>query len=147
MLSLNLIVGGKAKSSPEHAMALDYLAKARDMGRKLGLAGFDLTEVDERKLPNMISGLASPVCLDERGASMTSRDFAAWIANVRDRGQPSLNFVIGGADGLSAAARSKIPTHISFGQQTWPHLLVRAMLAEQLYRAMTILANHPYHRD
>lgn len=128
-------------------MALDYLAKAREHGRKLGFAGFGLTEVDDRKLEAAIAGMTNVICLDERGQTMSSRAFASWLASQRDQSQSSLTFVIGGADGISQASRDAAHLRIAFGPQTWPHLLVRAMLAEQIFRAMTILTGHPYHRD
>jgi len=87
------------------------------------------------------------VALDERGAAWSSRAFAARIAAWRDQGWPELAFAIGGADGLGAAVLDRAHTIISLGPMTWPHLLVRGMLLEQLYRAQQILAGHPYHRE
>ncbi len=86
------------------------------------------------------------VGLDERGASLTSPEFAKILENYRDEGTKSLTFLIGGADGFSDAARSRCQRLISFGQMTWPHLLVRGLLVEQIYRAQQILIGHPYHR-
>jgi len=87
------------------------------------------------------------VALDERGAAWSSRAFADRIAAWRDQGWPELAFAIGGADGLGAAVLDRAHTIISLGPMTWPHLLVRGMLLEQLYRAQQILAGHPYHRE
>ncbi len=78
---------------------------------------------------------------------MTSRDFAARLAALRDEGVRHLAFAIGGADGLDAAVAAAATRRLSFGPQTWPHALARVMLAEQVYRAVTILAGAPYHRD
>jgi 23S rRNA (pseudouridine1915-N3)-methyltransferase len=147
MLTIGLLSGGKAKSAPEHAMALDYLAKARDHGRPLGFSGFALTECEERKFGATLGQAPYPVLLDETGQTKTSRAFAAWLAGLRDQGLPSLTFVIGPADGLTPQDKRVAKAMLALGPQTWPHLLVRTMLAEQLFRAMTILGGHPYHRD
>ena len=90
---------------------------------------------------------ASLIALDEHGASWSSRDLAAQIALWRDRGCGELAFAIGGAEGLGAGVLEHAQTAMSLGPLTWPHLLVRGMLLEQLYRAQQILAGHPYHRD
>jgi 23S rRNA (pseudouridine1915-N3)-methyltransferase len=87
------------------------------------------------------------IALDERGRDMASRDFAARIGRFADEGVAQLGFVIGGADGLLPDLRQRAALVLGFGKLTWPHLLVRVMLAEQLYRAHTILTGHPYHRD
>jgi 23S rRNA (pseudouridine1915-N3)-methyltransferase len=87
------------------------------------------------------------VALDERGAAWSSRVFAGRIAAWRDEGWPELAFAIGGADGLETAVLDRADAIMSLGPMTWPHLLVRGMLLEQLYRAQQILAGHPYHRD
>jgi 23S rRNA (pseudouridine1915-N3)-methyltransferase len=86
------------------------------------------------------------VALDERGRSETSEAFASRLGRWRDDGVRTVGFLIGGADGLDEAVRKKADLVMSFGAPTWPHMLVRAMLAEQIYRAQTILAGHPYHR-
>ena len=86
------------------------------------------------------------IALDERGKSLTSPAFAQLMGRLRDEGESRVMFVIGGSDGLPGALRARARSVLSFGSQTWPHLLVRAMLAEQLYRAVTILSGHPYHR-
>jgi 23S rRNA (pseudouridine1915-N3)-methyltransferase len=90
---------------------------------------------------------AQLIACDERGGAMTSRDFAARLAALRDDGVRHLALVIGGADGLDAAVTNAAIQTLSFGPQTWPHALARVMLAEQVYRAVTILAGSPYHRD
>ena len=86
------------------------------------------------------------IALDERGKALTSTEFADRIAAVRDAGRRDIAFVIGGADGLDESLRSSADLLLSFGKMTWPHMLVRGMLAEQIYRAQSILAGHPYHR-
>lgn len=90
---------------------------------------------------------ASLIALDERGAAWSSRILADRIAAWRDRGVPELAFAIGGADGLGSAVLDQAHATLSLGPMTWPHLLVRGMLLEQLYRAQQILAGHPYHRE
>ena len=89
---------------------------------------------------------AALILLDERGKNLSSADFAERIAGLRDGGRKSLVFVIGGPDGLDDLARARPTLIVSFGALTWPHQMVRVMLAEQLYRAVTILSGHPYHR-
>ena len=90
---------------------------------------------------------ATIVALDETGRNITSREFAKRLSHWRDTGTNELVFIIGGADGLTDEIRNKATLVMAFGKSTWPHLLVRGMLAEQLYRAQQIHAGHPYHRD
>ncbi|MCB9944185.1 MAG: 23S rRNA (pseudouridine(1915)-N(3))-methyltransferase RlmH [Geminicoccaceae bacterium] len=87
------------------------------------------------------------IALDERGRDLSSREFAAHVSRVVDDGVPTLDFIIGGADGLAPRLRHRAGRLLAFGRATWPHMLVRAMLVEQLYRASTIISGHPYHRD
>jgi 23S rRNA (pseudouridine1915-N3)-methyltransferase len=87
------------------------------------------------------------VALDEKGAAWSSRDLAEWLARWRDQGVATLAFAIGGADGLGPTVIERADAVLSLGAMTWPHLLVRSLLLEQLYRAQQILARHPYHRD
>ena len=99
------------------------------------------------KILDLLPKGAKLVALDERGKPQESKDFAAKLGAWRDEGIQTTVFVIGGAGGLSNAVRERADLMISFGKQTWPHMLARAMLAEQLFRATTILAGHPYHRE
>jgi 23S rRNA (pseudouridine1915-N3)-methyltransferase len=148
-LSIEILAGGRAKAAPETELALSYLARARDAGRPVGFTTFALTEVDERKPDKMIEACratALVIALDEHGKSLTSETFAKRLAAWRDAGESRVLFVIGGADGLPEKIRKVAHATIAFGAQTWPHLLVRTMVAEQIYRAMTILSGHPYHR-
>lgn len=148
-LSLDIIAGGRAKSAPESELAIAYLARARDAGRALGFSSFALNEIDERKPEKFIDACAGAtivVALDERGKSLSSEAFAKQLSTWRDSGEARIAFVIGGADGLPADVKAKAKLTLAFGAQTWPHLMVRTMIAEQLYRAMTILSGHPYHR-
>ncbi len=148
-LSIDIVAGGRAKSAPETLLALSYLARARDAGRSIGLSSFGLNETDERKPEAFVSACVSSrfvVALDERGKSVESDAFARDLAKWRDSGEPRVLFAIGGSDGLPAEVKRRAKINLAFGSQTWPHLLVRTMLAEQLYRAVTILSGHPYHR-
>lgn len=106
-----------------------------------------IAKIREAELILQASSTDNPlVCLDERGTAWSSRDFADRLARWRDRGTAELAFVIGGADGLGTPVLDRASAVLSLGAMTWPHLLVRGMLLEQLYRAQQILAGHPYHR-
>ena len=137
-------------------MALDYAARATASGKSLGLTPIDIVEVEARKPGKAAEGEAllaaiEPgafvVACDEHGAPWTSRALTQRIAGWRDAGERRLVFVIGGADGLSEAVLTAARERLAFGPQTWPHALARLMLAEQVYRAVTILGGSPYHRD
>ena len=144
------------KSGPERALVEDYTARFDRTGRALGLGPLTITEVDDRKGGGMAAEAAlleraipqgAVICaMDERGRQMTSPDFAEMLAGWRDQGRSEVAFVIGGADGIDPALRSRADAMLSFGPMVWPHMLVRAMLTEQLYRAASILAGAPYHR-
>lgn len=142
------------RRSPERELIDDYLTRARKSGASLGIRSFDDIEVEsgggvtregERLLAKIPSG-SDTLRLDERGAPMRSTDLAQHIARLRDDGR-NLTFLIGGADGYSDAVVSAMPRTMSLGAFTWPHKLARVMLAEQVYRSMTILAGTPYHKD
>jgi 23S rRNA (pseudouridine1915-N3)-methyltransferase len=136
-------------------MARDYAERATASGRALGLAPIEIVEVETRKpgKPAEAEAIlaradgAQLIACDERGRAMASRDFAARLAALRDDGVRHLAFAIGGADGLDATVAAAAIQTLSFGPQTWPHALARVMLTEQVYRAVTILAGAPYHRD
>ena len=148
-LAIEILAGGRAKSAPETALAESYLTRARDAGRTLGLTSFVMVEYDERrpeKIFELVASVPLVIALDEKGKSLSSEEFARDLARWRDAGEPRALFVIGGPDGLTAEVKRRARSTIAFGTQTWPHLLVRTMLAEQLYRAVTILGGHPYHR-
>ena len=148
-LALDLLSIGRAPGAPETALAQSYLTRARDAGRVLALTGFNLIEIDERKPEKMLE-LAKgnvTVALDEHGKGITSEAFARQLARWRDGGTQKVQFLIGAANGLPEEVKTAAGMTIAFGPQTWPHMLVRAMLAEQLYRAVTILTGHPYHRS
>ena len=155
-MRLHLIAVGRLRAGPERSMIDDYVTRFDRTGRSLGLGPLQEHEVEDRKgggmaaeallLARAVPQGARLVALDERGATLTSPDFAARIAAARDAGQPALAFMIGGADGLDPGLRARADWALSLGAMVWPHALARVMLAEQLYRAATILAGTPYHR-
>jgi 23S rRNA (pseudouridine1915-N3)-methyltransferase len=146
---------GKPGRGPEAEMAEDYARRATLAGKALGLGPLELIDLDAKKTgkaPEAELLLAAAdgahlIACDERGKTYSSRAFADHIALLRDRGERRLVFAIGGADGLDTSVLHAAGSTLAFGPQTWPHALARAMLAEQLYRAVTILAGSPYHRD
>ncbi len=151
---------GRMKQGPERELVARYLERARASGRALSLTQFDILEqaesragsADARKAEEARQLLAAlpegvVVALDEQGRSQGSVAFAEQLARWRDAGRPAVSFVIGGADGLHQSVRERAELTLSFSPLTWPHQLVRIMLAEQLYRATTILSGHPYHRE
>lgn len=135
----------------------DYILRADRTGRALGLGPTALHEVEDKKgggptaeatlLERALPQGAVRVALDERGRLLTSPDFAGKIAEWRDAGRADLAFVIGGADGIAPGLRDTADFSLSLGKMVWPHMLARVMLAEQIYRATTILAGGPYHRS
>ena len=154
-MRITLLTVGRLGRAPEADLARDYMARATASGRSLGLGPFDIVEVEARKpgkaaeaevlLPHLEG--AHVVACDEHGAVRPSRDFAQRIGRLRDDGVRKLVCIIGGADGIDPSILAAANEKLAFGPQTWPHALARAMLAEQLYRAVTILAGSPYHRD
>lgn len=156
-MRLTLRAGGSIKSGPERDLIDDYLNRARHMSRNLGILDIDEQQVDLRSAKTRTDETKTLlpeagaetryVILDERGKSLTSRQIAKQIAKWRDEGERNITFVIGGADGFDPATLPQNISRWSFGHQTWPHKMVRVMLAEQIYRALSILAGTPYHRD
>ena len=153
-MRISVIAVGRVKRGPEAALTEDYLKRFDAAGRGLSLGPARLIEVEDRKrigesrlLMDAIPEGAVVAALDERGATMSSRDFAVWLAKLRDEGRRDCAFLIGGADGHSDALRGRADKLLSFGPMVWPHLLARVMLTEQLYRAASILTGAPYHRD
>jgi 23S rRNA (pseudouridine1915-N3)-methyltransferase len=152
---------GRMKQGAEADIADRYLKRAAQAGRAVGIRSIDVVEIREsraqdaerRKLEeaiaitNLIPDGSVVVLLDERGDGVGSDAFARQIGRWRDAGLGTAVFVIGGADGLSETLRDRARVTLNFGQLTWPHQLVRIMLLEQLYRAVTILSGHPYHRQ
>lgn len=148
---------GKIRDCPEAELAADYVKRASLGGRGLGFKSVDLIEVEARPsgdpraeasaLYKATPDDARKVLLDERGAEWTSRQLAEKLAKWRDDGQAHAVFWIGGADGVSQSVKDNADEKLAFGRQTWPHRLVRVMICEQIYRAVTILSGNPYHRD
>jgi 23S rRNA (pseudouridine1915-N3)-methyltransferase len=137
---LHIVARGKIGRSPEAELVERYLKRIQWPTR--------LTELPDRggNLPDLPANGVS-VVLDERGEALASTELAKKLESWRDGGKREARFLIGAADGHDSALRAKADLLLSFGPATWPHLLVRAMLAEQLFRATSILANHPYHRE
>ncbi|WP_036291122.1 23S rRNA (pseudouridine(1915)-N(3))-methyltransferase RlmH [Methylosinus sp. PW1] len=158
-MRLGILCVGRLKAGPERELYTRYASRVAAM-RNLGLAGLDLLEIDESRARNpaermaqegdgMLAALpagARLVVFDERGKPASSVDFAAMVESERDKGVKSLWFAIGGSEGLAPAVRDKAGAVFSFGRMTLPHQIVRILVAEQIYRATTILSGHPYHR-
>jgi 23S rRNA (pseudouridine1915-N3)-methyltransferase len=155
-MRLHLCAVGRLRTGPERDLINDYLLRCDRTGRPLGLGPVTEHEVEDKRgggmaaegelLARAVPAGSALVVLDERGKTLSSPEFAAQLAQWRDGGRQDAAFVIGGADGIDPALRSRADLAISFGRMVWPHMLVRVMLAEQLYRATTILAGGPYHR-
>lgn len=155
-MRVHLCAVGRLRAGPERDLVNDYLQRFDRTGRALALGPATEHEVEDRKnagmaaeaelLARAVPAGAVLVVLDERGRLMTSPDFAAQLGRWRDDGRQDVAFVIGGADGIDPVLRARADLAISFGAMVWPHMLVRVMLAEQLYRAAAILAGTPYHR-
>lgn len=155
-MKLRIAAVGRLRPGPEALLIQDYLDRFEKTGRNMGLGPVTVNEVEAKKggMPaeakqlEKAIGPCSPICiLDERGNVFSSPDFAQMIAQWRDEGASEPVFVIGGADGIDPALRRRADMSLSFGKMVWPHMLVRVMLAEQLYRAASILAGSPYHRS
>jgi 23S rRNA (pseudouridine1915-N3)-methyltransferase len=151
---------GRARAAPELALFESYWERAGALRGKLGISKLELRIIDTSrsasptlrmeeeaaKLMARIPTAAHRIALDEGGRALTSEAFAKQLATLRDRSTRDLVFLIGGPDGLSRALRDGAQERLALGPQTWPHLLARTMLAEQIYRAFAILSGHPYHR-
>ena len=151
---------GRLKSGLERDLAERYLKRAAQAGRSVGFTGFEVIEIRESRaddparrmleesiaIANVIPERAVTVLMDGRGESMPSAAFAGRLQAWRTEDRPAVVFVIGGADGLAPGLKDKSNLTMAFGAATWPHQLVRVMLLEQIYRAVTILSGHPYHR-
>ncbi len=155
-MRLHLCAVGRLRAGPERVLVDDYLQRFDRTGRTLGLGPVTEHEVEDKRgggmaaeadlLTRVIPSGAVLAVLDERGRVLSSPDFTDQLARWRDAGRQDVAFVIGGADGIDPGLRGRADFALSFGTMVWPHLLVRVMLAEQLYRAATILGGGPYHR-
>ncbi|HYE52301.1 MAG TPA: 23S rRNA (pseudouridine(1915)-N(3))-methyltransferase RlmH [Azospirillaceae bacterium] len=143
---------GRARPGPardlfeEYRSRLSWPLTLREIEPKKKVEGEELKRLEAQLLLEAVPPGATLVALDERGRALSSGDFAAKVGAWRDGGVADLAFVIGGADGLAEEVRRRAALLLAFGTMTWPHMLVRGMLAEQIYRAQQILAGHPYHR-
>jgi 23S rRNA (pseudouridine1915-N3)-methyltransferase len=159
-MRLVVIAIGRLKQGPERELTERYRERFDDIGRKLGFRGPEVHEIPESRardpatrINEEAAGISAAipaksvlVALDERGENIDSATFARQLGRWRDEAAANTIFAIGGADGLSPELRRKAKLVMAFGSATWPHQMVRLMLLEQLYRAATILAGHPYHR-
>jgi 23S rRNA (pseudouridine1915-N3)-methyltransferase len=155
-----VIAIGRLKQGPEREQAERYRERFDDIGRKLGFRGLEIHEIAESRARDTATRMAEEaaaisalipekyllVALDEHGENVDSAAFARHLGRWRDQSVANTIFTIGGADGLSPDLQRKAKLRIAFGSATWPHQMVRVMLLEQIYRAATILAGHPYHR-
>lgn len=154
-MKVTICAVGRLRKSPELELITDYLERFSKAGRGMGLGPASVIEVEDKKnlgmeaeaalLERAIPAGSVLVTMDERGDVVSSPEFAARLGQWRD-GARDVSFVIGGADGIAPGLRAKADWSLSFGRMVWPHMLVRVMLAEQLYRAGQILAGTPYHR-
>jgi 23S rRNA (pseudouridine1915-N3)-methyltransferase len=156
---IRVLAVGRLKAGPERELVTRYLDRARAAGGTVGVSGFEVEEVAEsrrtataeRQAEEAVAllsrtGSARRVVLDQAGGQATSKGLAETLCRWRDDGVADVAFLIGGPDGHGESVRSSADLVLGFGAMTWPHQLFRAMLAEQLYRAVTILCGHPYHR-
>ncbi len=151
---------GRLKRAPEAELCSDYLRRAEKLGRQVGISKAEIIEVPEAQdaqpearkaqeataLQANLSPGAMIICLDEHGQNTDSKEFSKIIKQAADNGTSELAFLIGGPDGLSPDLLSTAKRSLCFGRMTWPHRLARVMLLEQIYRAVTLMVNHPYHR-
>ncbi len=137
---LHIVARGKIGRGPEAELVDRYLQRIA-----WPVKTTELPESGGRLPPPADHGVT--ILLDEKGEPLGSRAFAARLERWRDEGRREARFLIGGADGFGDADRAAADLLLAFGKATWPHLLARAMLAEQLWRATSLLANHPYHRE
>lgn len=155
-MRVHICAVGRLRKGPERDLYDDYLTRFDRTGRALALGPAQLIEVEDKKGGGMPAEAAlleraiptgSLICvMDERGKLQSSPQFAQTLENWRDQGRQDVAFVIGGADGIDSSLRDRADASLSFGKMVWPHMLVRVMLAEQLYRAASILSGGPYHR-
>jgi len=151
---------GRLKEAPERELAERYRKRAEQIGRRIGIRSVEIVEIRESRaqelakrkteesiaIATVIPDKAVTIILDQRGDNLDSASFATTLARWRDGGRQDAVFVIGGDDGLMPTLREKAALTLALGRATWPHQLVRVMLIEQIYRALSMLAGHPYHR-
>jgi 23S rRNA (pseudouridine1915-N3)-methyltransferase len=159
-MRLKILSVGRMKSGPERELLDRYRDRAAKSGRALGITRLDIEEIGESRaaraedrmaeeataLLALVPDRAFVIVLDETGRTPTSPDFARILGERKDQGTPDMVFAIGGPDGHGPTLRARADLLLAFGAMTWPHQIVRVLLAEQIYRAITILSGHPYHR-
>lgn len=159
-MEIAVVAVGRVRAGPESELCARYLDRARTTGRALGFRGFGVVEIPESRASRaadrvsdeegrLLAGLgpgSSVVCLDPRGDQLDSEAFAHMLGRTADSAIPRTTFIIGGPDGLGNGIIRRADRVVAFGRVTWPHQLARILLAEQVYRSMTILSGHPYHR-
>jgi 23S rRNA (pseudouridine1915-N3)-methyltransferase len=159
---MRLIVAavGRMKKGPERDLIARYGERIAKSGRGIGIQAIEVVEIGESRaadpqrrrteesiaVAQLVPDGATTVLLDERGENLASAALAGMLQRWRDQGRPAAVFMIGGPDGVTPSLREEAELCLAFGAATWPHQLVRIMLLEQLYRGVTILARHPYHR-
>ncbi|MEM6384640.1 MAG: 23S rRNA (pseudouridine(1915)-N(3))-methyltransferase RlmH [Pseudomonadota bacterium] len=155
-MKIRIAAVGRLRSSAEGELVADYVTRFNRIGRPIGLGPMEIVEVEARKsgmdeeaalLEKSCVGSRPVILLDERGKTLSSPEFANQLAHWRDDSAPHACFLIGGADGLSPSLHGLADEKLSLGKMVWPHMLARVMLVEQLYRAASILAGTPYHRQ
>ena len=160
-MQISILAIGRLKAGPEQELYDRFADRIRKSGKSLHISDLTLTEITESKSPDksrrmkdeadlLLSAAgegAQIILLDERGKDVSSRDFADLLMKYRDDGANRLCFAIGGPDGHGEAIKQGSVRSIRLGSMTWPHQIVRILLVEQIYRAITILSGHPYHRD
>ena len=153
-MRVKIVAVGRLRNGPHKELFDDYMARAQKLARPFGMTSFELVEIEDKKatskeaqgalLLKAIQPQSALCALDERGEMLTSPEFARKLENMQGRSE--LAFAIGGANGLTAPVLARADITLSLGRMVWPHMLTRVMLAEQLYRASSILAGTPYHR-
>ena len=161
-MQLGIIAGGQMRGAAEMALVEDFHRRIEVSGHQLGISGLSILELREKRgltggekkrsenalIRDALARRNGPlIVLDETGKSLTSRAFAHRLQSWIERGDSDVTFVIGGADGLDDTIRARADMVLSFGPMTWPHMLARVLLCEQIWRAVSILTRHPYHRD
>ena len=159
-MRLTVAAVGRLRDGPERELTERYRKRAEQVGRNIGIRDVEVVEIRESRaqdvdkrmieesiaIANIIPDKAVTILMDERGENLDSATLAERLRRWRDDGRTAAVFVVGGDDGLAPTLRERATLRLAFGAATWPHPLVRSMLLEQLYRSMTILAGHPYHR-
>ena len=161
-MQLGIIAVGRMRGASEMPLVEDFHRRIEDSGRQLGISGLSILELREKRgltggerkrsenalIADALARRSGPlIALDETGKSLTSPAFADRLQGWIELGDGDVTFVIGGADGLDDTIRARANMVLSFGPMTWPHMLARVLLCEQIWRAVSILTRHPYHRD